>query len=81
MHLALHRADYTFVKNKLADLPDDQLKSAPLLTGRDLIKRGYVPGPRFTEILTAVEDAQLEGTLTSKEDAPRYVTERFAQAS
>ena len=89
-HLALHRADclssngnleaYTFVKNKLADLPDDQLKPAPLLTGRDLIKRGYVPGPRFSEILTAVEDAQLEGSLASKEDALRFVHERFPQA-
>jgi poly(A) polymerase len=64
----------------LADLPDDQLKPAPLLTGRDLIKRGYVPGPRFSEILTAVEDAQLEGSLASKEDALRFVHERFPQA-
>ena len=41
----------------------------PLITGRDLIAAGYAPGPRFKEILTAVEDRQLEGTLRSKEEA------------
>ena len=86
-HLELHRMDclssngyteaYEFVQNKLGELTEDQLKPAPLLTGRDLIDRGYVPGPRFSQMLSAVEDAQLEGTLQSREQALRFVEEQF----
>jgi poly(A) polymerase len=53
------------------------LKPPPLLTGDDLIAEGYAPGPRFAEILTAVEDAQLEGQLRTSGDAMQLVRERF----
>ncbi len=86
-HLALHRADslssngnldaYEFVRGKLAEMPVELLKPEPLITGRDLIERGYVPGPRFAEILATVEDAQLEGKLRSKEEAMEFVEHRF----
>ena len=36
------------------------------MTGDDLIQAGHVPGPKFREILNAVEDAQLEGRLPSR---------------
>jgi poly(A) polymerase len=58
-------------------MPAEVVSPAPLLTGKDLIAAGYEPGPRFKEILTAVEDAQLEGTLGSKEEAQRYVAANF----
>ncbi len=86
-HLELHRLDcsssnrnlesYEFVKRKLQEFPDEHLQPAPLLTGDDLIAAGYPPGPRFAEILTAVEDAQLEGRLHTSEDAMRLVREKF----
>jgi poly(A) polymerase len=38
---------------------------------------GYKPGPRFKEILTAVEDAQLEGRLASHEAAIEYIRREF----
>ena len=38
---------------------------------------GYHPGPRFKEILAAVEDAQLEGKLRSREEAVRWVEHEF----
>jgi poly(A) polymerase len=86
-HLELHRLDclssngytdsYEYVKARLAGLSEEALKPAPLLTGRDLIERGYQPGPLFSEILHAVEDAQLEGTLRTPEDAWRLVEERY----
>jgi poly(A) polymerase len=44
-----------------------------LITGEDLQALGFRPGPIFKQILQAVEDAQLEGTLSQKEDAIRYV--------
>ena len=86
-HLELHRLDclashgnlenYEFVKRKLAELPAEQLKPPRLVTGADLIAGGYTPGPRFAEILTAVEDAQLEGQVTTKDQAMAWVRERY----
>lgn len=86
-HLALHRADclgshrnlstYEFVRQKLDEIPPDKMRPAPLVTGDDLIAAGYAPGPRFREILTAVEDAQLEGRLPSRGDALEFVRREF----
>ena len=49
----------------------------PLVTGEDLIAAGYSPGPLFKEILAAIEDAQLDGKLQSKEEAMRLVRREF----
>jgi len=89
-HLELHRLDalssnrrldsYEFVRGKLAEFSAEHLKPTRLLTGADLIAAGYLPGPLFTEILTAVEDAQLEGRVPDKAAALRLVEERFPGA-
>jgi poly(A) polymerase len=86
-HLALHRADslashrnlstYEFVQEKLAEIPPETIRPLPLVTGDDLIAAGYVPGPKFREILEAVEDAQLEGRLSSHEAALDFVRSAF----
>ncbi len=86
-HLALHRADslashgnlrtYEFLQKKLAETPPEIFRPAALITGDDLIAAGYVPGPRFREILETVEDAQLEGRLLSREAAIEYVQSAF----
>src|ERR1700728_850294 len=86
-HLALHRADslarhgnlstYEFVLEKLAEIPPEKIHPVPLVTGDDLIAAGYAPGPRFREILEAVEDAQLEGRLSSHEAALDFVKSAF----
>jgi hypothetical protein len=52
-----------------------------LMTGQDLIAMGYEPGPRFREILSAVEDTQLEGVLKSREEALEFVRRAFPRAS
>ncbi|MFZ0952204.1 MAG: CCA tRNA nucleotidyltransferase, partial [Candidatus Sulfotelmatobacter sp.] len=66
-HLALHRADslashgnlstFELIRTKLAEIPPEKIRPAALVTGDDLIAAGYKPGPRFREILEAVEDA------------------------
>jgi poly(A) polymerase len=86
-HLALHRADslashgnlgtYEFVKEKLAAIPPEKMRPVPLVGGDDLIAAGYVPGPKFREILEAVEDAQLEGRLNSKDAGLEFVRREF----
>ena len=86
-HLALHRADslashgnlstYEFIRAKLAETPPEKIRPRPLISGDDLIAAGYVPGPKFREILDSVEDAQLEGRLSSHEDALEFVKKTF----
>ena len=86
-HLALHRADclashgglgtYEFVKKQLAEIPAEKMRPAPLVSGDDLIAAGYSPGPKFREILDAVEDAQLEGRLPSRDAALEFVRREF----
>jgi putative nucleotidyltransferase with HDIG domain len=90
-HLALHRMDclaahgnldiYDFVLGRRAELSEEAVRPKPLLTGHELIAAGYTPGPRFKEILTAVEDAQLEGTIATPDDAMQLVRERFGAAA
>jgi len=86
-HLALHRADclashrnlstYEFVREKRAEIPAEKMRPVPLVTGEDLIAEGHVPGPKFREILSAVEDAQLEGRLNAREAALEFVRREF----
>jgi poly(A) polymerase len=86
-HLELHRIDclssngitesYDYARQKLQTMPPEEIRPKPLITGRDLIAAGYEPGPRFAEILAAVEDAQLEGRLASRENAMEFVNREF----
>jgi poly(A) polymerase len=48
---------------------DSDLRPPRLLGGRELIAAGHPPGPRFQQVLEAVEDAQLEGRLTTAAEA------------
>jgi putative nucleotidyltransferase with HDIG domain len=86
-HLELHRLDclasnrrletYDQLQRKLDEFPEEYLKPAPLVTGADLIAAGYEPGPLFSEILAAVEDAQLEARVETPAEALALVRELF----
>jgi poly(A) polymerase len=86
-HLQLHRMDclashgdltsYNFTREKMAAMPQAEMRPAPLITGDDLIASGYPPGPRFKKILSAVEDGQLEGRLRSRDEAMAFVESEF----
>lgn len=68
--------DYSMLRRKLEEFR--QNPPAPLLiNGEDLIEMGYSPGPVFGEILTSVEDLQLEGVLRTREDALRHIKAAF----
>ncbi len=45
----------------------------PLVTGRELIKKGFKPGPRFREILDEIKERQAEGSLKDREEALDYL--------
>lgn len=64
---------YDFCKRKWAEFGPEQVAPPRLLTGKDLIALGFSPGPRFKKILDAVEEAQLEGLLQTREDALAWV--------
>jgi poly(A) polymerase len=86
-HLALHKMDclagsgylehWEFVRERLSSMPEEVVRPKPLISGRELIAAGYPPGERFREMLRAVEDAQLEGTIATTEEAIKLVRERF----
>jgi poly(A) polymerase len=67
---------YEFTREKLRNLPPEQIRPEPLITGDDLIAAGLQPGPLFKELLAAVEDAQLDGAILTKEEALALVRER-----
>jgi poly(A) polymerase len=69
---------YNFCKERLSELKDEEIRPAPLLRGNDLISLGYTPGPLFAKILRQVEDAQLGGELTRREEALDWVKKNFA---
>jgi poly(A) polymerase len=86
-HLALHQADCASSHGDLrlhalaleAYLTDEPapVRPALLLTGHDLIAAGYRPGPHFKSMLEAAEDAQLERSISTLEEALDLVRVRF----
>jgi poly(A) polymerase len=86
-HIEQHRLDclashgdlslYDIAHEKLAAIPPETMRPAPLVTGADLIAHGYEPGPLFKKILAAVEDAQLEGSLQSRGQALAWALKEF----
>ncbi len=85
-HLELHRLDcssshghldnYEFVKQFLRDTPSEEVHPPKLISGDDLIALGLRPGPEFKTLLEAVEEAQLNGVLKSREEALEFARER-----
>ena len=86
-HLELHRLDclsshrnldaYNFVQKFITETPVEQVRPPRLLSGEDLKALGYQPGPRFKEILAAIEDAQLNGVIHSREEALQLIRDSF----
>jgi poly(A) polymerase len=88
-HLELHRIDclschgmldnWEYVRRFLAETPPEQVRPIRLLTGEDLQSMGFPPGPAFKVILLALEDAQLDGRIKSREDAETFAKAEFAR--
>ena len=70
-------ADYDLARRKRSEWGDMDIWPEPLITGNDLIAMGWPPGPAFKEILTRVEDEQLEGRLNTQQEAMNFVKEQF----
>jgi poly(A) polymerase len=66
-----------FCEEFLRNTPADEINPAALITGDDLIARGLPRGPLFRELLDRVRDAQLDGSVTTR-DAALELAERLA---
>ena len=76
---------------RLAGLLDEMLKryfdwrhayrAEPLLTGKDLIQAGYAPGERFGEVLAAIEEAQVEDLINTREEALALAEQLLSEGS
>ncbi len=85
-HLELHRMDclashrnldgYEFVQRFLAQTPAEAVRPPRLVTGDDLRLLGLPPGPEYRRILEAVEEAQLEGRLATREEALQFARQQ-----
>ncbi|MFO8009074.1 MAG: CCA tRNA nucleotidyltransferase [Candidatus Brocadiia bacterium] len=81
----LHRADalaswgnledYNYVMRRREEMSQEEAEPEPLIDGHDLIEMGYEPGPLFGEVLEQVRDAQLDGEITTTEEARRLARE------
>jgi len=82
-HLELHRLDclashgnldsYERVRRFLAETTPEEVRPPRLVTGDDLKALGLRPGPLFRRLLGAVEDAQLDGEIHTREAALSYI--------
>jgi poly(A) polymerase len=64
---------YQQLESFLSSTPAGEINPPPLLSGGDLLKAGYRSGPDFKVWLTAVRDAQLNGQVTTREEALEMV--------
>jgi tRNA nucleotidyltransferase/poly(A) polymerase len=86
--LELHRVDcasshrmmenYDFLLQKREEFAHEPIIPPPLVRGDDLLALGLNPGPKIGEILEAVETRQLEGALTSHEQALDWVRKEYS---
>src|SRR5881398_766764 len=88
--LELHRVDcesshgmldnYGFLLRKREEFANEPIIPPPLVRGDDLIALGLKPGPKFGEILEAVETRQLEESLRTREEALDWVKHEYLSA-
>lgn len=55
-------------------------KLIPLLSGTDLIRMGFEPGPAMGKMLADIQDKQEFGVLASKDDAVKYIQQQYGSA-
>lgn len=85
--LELHRIDclashgslrtHEFCTRKLTEIHEEALRPPRLLDGHELMAIGYPPGPKLGEILFAIEDEQLEGRISTREEAREFAQRNF----
>lgn len=71
-------SNWRFLRRKLKSLSREQIRPKPLLNGRDLLDLGLPEGPAIGKILRDLEEQQLEGRLTTREQALAWAKGRLS---
>jgi len=85
--LELHRIDcasshgkldnHEFLKKKLKEYEQEELKPKPYVTGYDLIDLGMKPGPEMKPLLEELYDLQLEAKFKDKTEALKWAKKKI----
>lgn len=85
--LALHKLDcqashgdlsnWAFLTEKASTFKEQEIRPDPVINGEDLIKAGYKPGPVFKEMLSGVENMQLENKIHTRKEAINWIKENY----
>ena len=70
--------NYEFLLSKQEEFANEPIIPPPLVRGDDLIALGLKPGPKFGEILEAVQTRQLEGALKDRQEALDWVKQEYS---
>ncbi|MBI4616285.1 MAG: CCA tRNA nucleotidyltransferase [Planctomycetes bacterium] len=88
-HLELHRADlagsgrpldtWEFCRTRLSEFASEpgRLRPPRLVTGHDLLALGVAPGPEIGRLLAAVDKAQLDERVRTREEAFDFLRDRL----
>ncbi len=66
-----------FISRAQKTIPIEEIKPEKLINGDDLISLGFKAGRIFKEILEYIEELQLEGELSTKEEALAVVKDKY----
>jgi poly(A) polymerase len=87
--MELHRVDcaashgmldnLTFLREKLKEYENEELKPKPLVNGNDLMEFGMKPGPAMKPVLEELYELQLEGTHKTREEALAWAKKKIRQ--
>lgn len=87
--LALHRVDclsshghldnYQFVRDFAETLNQESIRPPPLLRGGDVLATGVNAGPRVKQLLEEAYDLQLEGRITTVDQARAWLNQRLSE--
>ena len=86
--LELHRADcmgchgkldlYEYCVEQMGTVGIEELRPERLLSGTDLLELGLRAGPRMGKVLARLEDAQLEGLISTRDEAITWLKKRYS---
>ena len=69
-----------FIEEKLRNFKPEELKPSRIISGKDLIEMGLVPGELFKTIIEDVKEKQLEGAILTRDSALEYVKKTYIKA-
>jgi poly(A) polymerase len=74
-------AHYDFVRAKIEELGQEEIRPPRLISGDDLLRIGYQEGPAIGRELRRLEEMQLEGLIRTRDEAVDQAIRDLSTAS